>query len=147
MAGWAYQLVAGLSFECDSWVAPADARHVRPQEDANEVAAEQVRRLVGRLQRRPEAPLFVFDAGYDPVRLQRGLEGCRAQILVRVSTPANAPKPCGRSPGSPRGRLSGRATRYPALKKAARTEQEGQRRNFATGFMSAAKSPMVKRQA
>ena len=78
------QLVAGLSFERDSWVAPADARRVRPQEDANEVTAEQVRGLVGRLQRRPEAPLFVFDAGYDPVRLQRGLEGCRAQILVRL---------------------------------------------------------------
>jgi len=40
VAGWAYQLVAGLSFEHDSWVAPADARRVRPEEDANDVAAE-----------------------------------------------------------------------------------------------------------
>ena len=32
----------------------------------------------------PETPLFVFDAGYDPVRPQRGLEGRRAQILVRL---------------------------------------------------------------
>ena len=60
VAGWAYQLVAGLSFERDSWVAPADARRVRPEEDANEVAAEQVRGLVGRLPRRPETPLFVY---------------------------------------------------------------------------------------
>jgi hypothetical protein len=52
VAGWAYQLVAGLSFERDSWVAPADARRVRSEEDANEVAAEQVRGLVGRLPRR-----------------------------------------------------------------------------------------------
>jgi hypothetical protein len=34
VAGWAYQLVAGLSFERDSWVAPMDARRVRPEEDA-----------------------------------------------------------------------------------------------------------------
>ena len=30
------------------------------------------------------AHLFVFDAGYDPVKLQQGLEGCWAQILVRL---------------------------------------------------------------
>ena len=29
-------------------------------------------------------PFFVFDAGYDPVRLQKRLEGCPAQILVRL---------------------------------------------------------------
>jgi hypothetical protein len=28
VAGWAYQLVAGLSFERDSWVTPLDARRV-----------------------------------------------------------------------------------------------------------------------
>ena len=88
MAGWAYQLVAGLGLERDSWIAPMDARRVLPEEDANEVAAEQVRALVSRLGRRDtgsgEAPLFVFDAGYDPVRLQRDLEGCPAQILVRL---------------------------------------------------------------
>ncbi len=33
VAGWAYQLVAGLSIERDSWVTPADARRVPPQED------------------------------------------------------------------------------------------------------------------
>ena len=49
VAGWAYQLVAGLSFERDSWVVPADARRVRPDEDTNDVAAGQVRGLVGRL--------------------------------------------------------------------------------------------------
>jgi hypothetical protein len=84
VAGWAYQLVARLSFERDSWVAPVDARRVRPDEDANEVAARQVRELACRLPRRPVMPLFVFDAGYDPVRLQLRLEGSRAQILVRL---------------------------------------------------------------
>lgn len=84
VAGWAYQLVAGLSFERDSWVTPLDARRVRPEEDANDVAVEQVRDLLGRLPRQSAPPLFVFDAGYDPVKLQRALEGHRARILVRL---------------------------------------------------------------
>lgn len=76
VAGWAYQLIARLGFVRDSWVAPADARRVKPDEDANDAAVDQVRALVTRLLQRGEAlPLFVFDAGYDPVRLQKGLEG------------------------------------------------------------------------
>jgi hypothetical protein len=39
--------------------------------------------------------------------------------LVEVGTPAKPPKPCGRSPGRPKGCLSGRAKRYPAVKKTA----------------------------
>ncbi len=39
-----------------------DARRVRPEEDANEAAAEQVRDLIGRLPSRPAAPPFVLDA-------------------------------------------------------------------------------------
>ena len=84
VAGWAYQLVAELSFERDSWVALVDARRIRPEEDVNEAAAEQVRDLIGRLPGRLAASLFVFDAGYDPVRLQWSLGGCHAQILVRL---------------------------------------------------------------
>ena len=85
VAGWAYQLVAGLSFERDSWVAPMDARRVRPEEEANEVAVAQVKDLLRRRPGTREAvPLFVFDAGYDPVKLQRGLEGHRAHVLVRL---------------------------------------------------------------
>jgi DDE superfamily endonuclease len=86
VAGWAYQLVVGLSFECDSWVAPTDARRVRPEEDANEVAVAQVKDLLRRRTpgTREAVPLFVFDAGYDPLKLQRGLEGHRAHLLVRL---------------------------------------------------------------
>jgi hypothetical protein len=40
-------------------------------------------------------------------------------LLVRLGTPATAPKPCGRSPGRPRGAKSGPAPRLPALRKAA----------------------------
>jgi hypothetical protein len=84
VAGWAYQIVAGLSFERDSWVTPVDARRVRPDEDTGDVAAEQVKELLRRLPDEASIPLFVFDAGYDPVRLQLGLEGRRTQILVRL---------------------------------------------------------------
>lgn len=42
-----------------------------------------------------------------------------AALLPLVGTPARAPKPRGRSPGRPKGRLSGPARRYPAIKKAA----------------------------
>jgi hypothetical protein len=89
VAGWAYQFIAQLNFVRESWVAPMDVERLRPARDANEVAAEQVKAFV-RLPREDEdeqeraAPLFVFDAGYDPVKLQRGLEGCPCQILVRL---------------------------------------------------------------
>jgi hypothetical protein len=90
VAGWAYQFIAQLNFVRESWVAPMDVERLRPAQDANEVAAEQVRAFV-RLPHKNEeaqeqraAPLFVFDAGYDPVKLQQGLEGCPCQILVRL---------------------------------------------------------------
>ena len=41
------------------------------------------------------------------------------QVLAALGSPASAPKPCGRSPGRPRGSRSGRAPRWPALNKAA----------------------------
>jgi hypothetical protein len=50
-----------------------------------------------------------------PVRVHRAV----SSLLVELGTPAKPPKPCGRSPGRPKGRLSGRAERYPALKKSA----------------------------
>jgi hypothetical protein len=91
VAGWAYQFIAQLGFARDSWVAPMDLRRVRPTENTNEVAAEQVKGLLRRLSERDSdgsgsggVPLFIFDAGYDPMRLQQSLEGCQAQILVRL---------------------------------------------------------------
>jgi len=62
-----------------------DVRRVRPAQDANEVAAEQIEALLGRLEEgEAVVPLFVFDAGYDPVKVQRALEGSPCQILVRL---------------------------------------------------------------
>ncbi len=46
VAGWAYQFIAQLSFERDSWVAPMDLRRLHPSENQNEVAAGQVRSLL-----------------------------------------------------------------------------------------------------
>ncbi len=87
VAGWAYQFIARrLSFIRESWTAPVDVERVHPARDANEVAAEQVKAFLGRSPVEGEvAPVFVFDAGYDPVKLQQGLEGSSpCQILVRL---------------------------------------------------------------
>src|SRR5215203_5526514 len=87
VAGWAYQFIAQLGFVRESWTAPVDVRRVQPVQDANAVAAEQVRSFLRRsvpFRRRDATPLFVFDAGYDPVKVQQGLEGSPCQILVRL---------------------------------------------------------------
>jgi len=47
-----------------------------------------------------------------PYRVRRAFSA----VLLIVGTPANAPKPCGRSPGRPRGRLSAPAPRHPVVK-------------------------------
>jgi hypothetical protein len=84
VAGWAYQFIAKLGFTRESWTAPVDVERVRPIEEANEVAAEQVKAFLCRSPEEYTEPLFVFDAGYDPVKIQRGLEGFPCQILVRL---------------------------------------------------------------
>jgi hypothetical protein len=105
VAGWAYQFIAQLSFERDSWVAPMDLRRLHPTENQNEVAIWQVRSLCERLDPSKESsvPLFVFDAGYDPVQLQQGLDGSGVQLLVRLRSgrrfyadPEGPPAPTGR---------------------------------------------------
>ena len=63
VAGWAYQFIAQLNFIRESWSAPVDVERVHPMEDANLVAAEQVKALLGRLGEEETTPLFVFDAG------------------------------------------------------------------------------------
>src|SRR5215203_1485722 len=89
VAGWAYQFLTQLSFVRESWTAPMDVERVRPGQDANVVAAEQVRSFLRRRRSLCEggsaaSPLFVFDAGYDPVKVQQGLESSSCQILLRL---------------------------------------------------------------
>jgi hypothetical protein len=86
VAGWAYQWIAELRFARESWVAPIDARRVRPQENTNLVAVEQIKALLRRLPDVDEPPLFVFDAGYDAVRLTQELARDRTQVLVRLNS-------------------------------------------------------------
>jgi hypothetical protein len=83
VAGWAYQWITQLSPARDSWTAPVDARRIHPTANANQAAATQIRDLVRMLPGGP-SPLFVFDAGYDPVQLGPGLAGTRAAVLVRL---------------------------------------------------------------
>src|SRR3712207_3577666 len=84
VAGWAYQFIARLNFFGESWTAPLDVERVRPAQDASEVAAEQVKAFLRRSPEEGVAPLFVFDAGYDPVKVLQGLKGSMCQILVRL---------------------------------------------------------------
>jgi hypothetical protein len=86
VAGWAYQFIAQIGFVRESWTAPMDVERVLPTQNTNAIAAAQVKALLDRFSPTEEAiPLFVFDAGYDPVQLQQGLGGCRGvQILVRL---------------------------------------------------------------
>jgi DDE superfamily endonuclease len=54
-------------------------------------------------------------AASTPLRVQRGF----GALVAALGTPASAPKPCGRSPGRPKGRRSAPAPRTPAVKSAA----------------------------
>jgi hypothetical protein len=60
---------------------------IHPARDANEVTAEQVEAFLGRsLAEKGLAPVFDFDAGYEPVKLQQGPaeSKCPYQILLRA---------------------------------------------------------------
>ena len=59
IAGWAYQWIAQLSFDRDSWTAPVDARRLHPLDDTDQTAAAQIRALLGRLPAGQAVPLFV----------------------------------------------------------------------------------------
>ena len=50
-----------------------------------------------------------------PCRVRRAFPA----LLAVLATPATPPKPCGRSPGRPKGRRAGPAPRHPALKRTA----------------------------
>lgn len=84
VAGWSYQWIAGLSWAADSWTAPLDARRIPPRADPVAATLAQVAELVARLGDADPVPLFVFDAGYDPIALGHGLAGIRASVLVRI---------------------------------------------------------------
>jgi hypothetical protein len=110
IAGWAYQWIAQVSFDRDSWTAPVDARRLHPLDDTDQQAAVQVRALLGRLPVGGPVPVFVFDGGYDSAQLTLDLADAPAAVLVRLR--ANRcfygdPPPAARSPKGGRPRRHG----------------------------------------
>jgi hypothetical protein len=52
IAGWAFQWIAQLSFDRDSWTAPVDAARLHPLHDTDQQAARTGPRAAGPLARR-----------------------------------------------------------------------------------------------
>lgn len=85
VAGWSFQWICQLSFTPDSWTAPIDVERIAPTQDTTDATINQLRRLVDRLgDGQGDVPLFVFDAGYDPIAIGFGLADIRAQTLTRI---------------------------------------------------------------
>ena len=110
IAGWAFQWIAQVSFDRDSWTAPVDARRLHPLEDTDQTAAAQVRALLARLPAGEAVPLFVFDGGYDSAQLTLDLAEERVAVLVRLRSDRcfyADPRPAARSPRGGRPRRHG----------------------------------------
>lgn len=73
VAGWSYQWISQLSFDANSWSAPLDVERIPPGADATVFTIDQVQRLVVLLGDQGPVPIFVFDAGYDPIAIGHGL--------------------------------------------------------------------------
>jgi hypothetical protein len=69
ITGWAWQWIAQLGLERDSWTAPVDARRLHPTDDTDHTAAVQVGTLLERLPAGGPVPWFVVDGGYDSAQL------------------------------------------------------------------------------
>jgi hypothetical protein len=110
IAGWAWQWIAHVSFDRDSWTAPIDARRLHPLEDTDHTAAAQIHALLKRLPASGAVPLFVFDAGYDSAQLSLDLAEARVAVLVRLRADRcfyADPPPAARSPKGGRPRRHG----------------------------------------
>jgi hypothetical protein len=87
VAGWNYSWLVQVPSRCSSWTAPVRMRRMRPGENANLVAAEQIRSW---LQQAPPAPadaplpICSFAAGDDSVPLSLALADQPVCLLVRV---------------------------------------------------------------
>lgn len=106
VSGWTYQFIVQLNLCRDSWTNPLDVKRVHPTAEANATAVEQIKALLGRQKDADVIPLFVFDAGYDPVKLTQGLEKYPVAILVRLRSDrcfyADPPVPVVKKSGRPR---------------------------------------------
>jgi hypothetical protein len=96
VAGWSYQWITQLGWAPDSWTAPVDALRIPPTADPVTATITQISRLVDLLNNdndnndndmapHGDVPMFVFDAGYDPIAIGAGLADVSAQALTRIS--------------------------------------------------------------
>ena len=110
VAGWAFQWIAQVSFDRDSWTAPVDARRLHPLEDTDQTATAQIRALLARLPASQALPLFVFDGGYDSAQLSLDLADLPVAVVVRLHSDRcfyADPPPAARSPKGGRPRRHG----------------------------------------
>ena len=84
VAGWNYSWLVQVPQRCSSWTAPLRVRRMKPGENANQVAAEQIRSFLRQRAHCGTPPIFTFDSGYDPVQLGVALEGEDVSLLVRL---------------------------------------------------------------
>jgi hypothetical protein len=123
IAGWAFQWIAQVSFDRDSWTAPVDAGRLHPLEDTDQTAAGQIRALLARLPASQAVPLLSSTAATTPPsspstwprRPQRCWSGCgrtaastptrhHGQPAARAGHAATGPSSTAptRPPGRPR---------------------------------------------
>ena len=104
IAGWNYSWLVQLPERCSSWTAPLRVRRIRPGENVNQVAAEQIRSRLSPTRSGTARPTFTFDAGYDPVQLGVALAGEEVGVLLRLRSDRTfyADPPPGPTGGRPR---------------------------------------------
>jgi hypothetical protein len=84
IAGWNYQWISQLSFTPDSWTAPCDVIRIPPTANTTNATVDQIRDLVALLPTDSDPPMFVFDAGYDPITIGYELAATHTQVLCRI---------------------------------------------------------------
>ena len=84
VAGWHYQWICQLSWAPDSWTAPVEVTRAPPSADPTTATVAQLRRLVALLPAGGEVPLFVLDAGYDPIAIGHDLRAERCEVVCRI---------------------------------------------------------------
>jgi len=84
VAGWAYHWIAQINFVHDRWTAPRKIRRLKPDDNVNLVAGEQIKELLQEYPQSAPLPIFVFDAGYEPGQLTQAWGSLRAAALTRL---------------------------------------------------------------
>ena len=85
VAGWCYQWICQLNWTPDWWTAPVDVTRSRPPPTPPPAPFPRYHGLVERLDdTRWSCPLFVFDAGYDPIAVGYELTDVACEVLCRI---------------------------------------------------------------